>query len=94
MSTSIFSWADLLLLVSLQFTNFPHQHIGRRAVMWPNVRRELRVIRGLFFLVEHNLSAVRLSVVQLGDSSTYGFSLMSTVATHEEIGRSSWRALP
>lgn len=56
-----------------------------------NVRRELRVIRGLFFLVEQNLSAVRSPV----DSSTYGFSLMSTVATHEEIGEELMvRALP
>ena len=66
--------------------------------MWPNVRRELRQIMGWVFLVEHELTAPRSETVHLGDSSTYGFALMSTKASSARIGkevtiREKWRFL-
>lgn len=77
---------------------FTASNLGRRAALWPNVRRELRTVLGLIFLVEHDLTAERSEVVHLGDSSTYGFSLMQTTATREEIDRElkfreKWRFL-
>ena len=68
---------------------FSAMHLGRRAPMWPNVRRELRQIMGLVFLVEHELTAPRSETVHLGDSSTYGFARMFTKASSAEIGKRS-----
>lgn len=75
---------------------FSAMNLGRRASMWPNVRRELRQIMGLIFLVERELTASRSEVVRLGDSSSYGFALMSTTYSSAEIGhevkfREKWR---
>ena len=64
---------------------FASQNLGRRAVVWPNVRKELREVMGLIFMVEHDLLSERSPLVHLGDSSMFGFSLMSTVATDAEI---------
>ncbi|CAE7246456.1 unnamed protein product [Symbiodinium sp. CCMP2592] len=66
---------------------FASQNLGRRAVVWPNVRKELREVMGLIFMVEHDLLSERSPLVHLGDSSMFGFSLMSTVATDAEIKR-------
>ena len=61
--------------------------LGRRRALWPNVRKELRTVLGLLPLVEHDLGAARSEVVHLGDSSTYGFAIMDTTATREEVNR-------
>lgn len=77
---------------------FVNQHLGHRAVLWPNVRSELRTIQGLLFLVEHDLTATVSTTVHLGDSSTYGFALMDSAAEAHEIQRElavreKWRFL-
>ena len=61
--------------------------LGRRRALWPNVRKELRIVLGLLPLVEHDLGTARSEVVHLGDSSTYGFAIMDTIATREEVNR-------
>ena len=66
---------------------FAAVHLGHRAVVWQNVRKEMREVMGLIFLVERDLLAARSPLVHLGDSSMFGFSLMSTVATDAEIKR-------
>lgn len=84
--TSFSSWGDQDCRPSCSATyKFVSQHLGHRAVMWPNVRRELRIVQGLLFLVEYDLSAP--PTVHLGDSSTYGFALMDTSAQDREILR-------
>ena len=65
---------------------FASQALGRRVVVWPNIGKELREVMGLIFMVEHNLLSERSSVVHLGESSMFGFSLMST-----RRSRRSWR---
>ena len=77
---------------------FSSTYLGKRGPVWPNVRHELRTVLGLLFLVEHSLTSRRSDVVHLGDSSTYGFAIMSTRATAEEINaellvRERWRFL-
>lgn len=77
---------------------FAIQSLGRRCPLWPNVRRELRIVLGLLMLAECELTVERSPLVHLGDSSTYGFSLMCTTADSFEIGRElrvreKWRFL-
>ena len=74
-------------------------HLGHRGVVWPNVRRELRQVMGLIFLVEQDVLAPKVQTVHVGDSSMHGFSLMKTEATLEEISRElevreKWRFIP
>ncbi|CAE7263778.1 unnamed protein product [Symbiodinium sp. CCMP2592] len=78
---------------------FAALHLGRRGHVWPNVRKELRQVMGLIFLVEVDMAAPRVSTVHVGDASMYGFFLMKTEATREEIDRElrvreHWRFIP
>ena len=78
---------------------FASTHLGRRGPVWPNVRREMRLIQGLLFLAEHDMLADISPVVHLGDSSMYGFSLMFAEAGPDVIRRElevreKWRFLP
>ncbi|CAE8717298.1 unnamed protein product, partial [Polarella glacialis] len=64
--------------------------------LWPSVRQEMRLVIGLLFLGEAHLGAPVHENVYLGDSSTYGFSLMVTKGTKQEVRqatlhRERWR---
>ena len=77
---------------------FAVSSLGHRRPMWPNVRRELRMVLGLLMLAECELTVEKSPLVHLGDSSTHGFSLMSTEASEFEISREllvreKWRFL-
>ena len=78
---------------------FAALHLGRRGRVWPNVRKELRQVMGLIFLVEVDMAAPRVGTVHVGDASMHGFSLMKTEASREEIDRElrvreRWRFIP
>eukprot|EP00438_Fugacium_kawagutii_P019574 Skav228158 [mRNA] locus=scaffold439:19428:23715:+ [translate_table: standard] len=64
---------------------FVEASLGKRTLVWPSVRLEMRIVLGLIFLNEANLEAPYHPTVYLGDSSTYGFSLMETTASQHEI---------
>jgi hypothetical protein len=64
---------------------FIADHGHHRAVMWPSVRRELRLALGLVFAVEVDLGAPTCKEVHLGDASNAGYSLMVTSATSTEV---------
>ncbi|CAE8695937.1 unnamed protein product [Polarella glacialis] len=65
-------------------------------VLWPSVRQEMRLVIGLLFLGEAHLGAPIHENVYLGDSSAYGFSLMVTKSSQQEVRqatlhRERWR---
>ncbi|CAE8613579.1 unnamed protein product [Polarella glacialis] len=69
---------------------------NEQKVLWPSVRQEMRLVIGLVFLGEAHLGAPLHRDVYLGDSSTYGFSLMVTKSTPQEVRqatlhRERWR---
>ena len=77
---------------------FASKHIGHRFPMWPAVRKELKIVMGLLFTVERNLSSRINSTVHVGDSSDRGFGLMATQAETTHVKRElrhqeKWRFL-
>ncbi|CAE8674891.1 unnamed protein product [Polarella glacialis] len=69
---------------------------NEQKVLWPSVRQEMRLVIGLVFLGEAHLGAPIHESVYLGDSSTYGFSLMVTKSSQQEVRqatlhRERWR---
>ena len=75
---------------------FAMQHLHHRYPLWPSVRRELKIVKGLIFTVERNLSAAICPEVHVGDSSDKGFGLMVTNATVQQVKaelqhRERWR---
>lgn len=64
---------------------FVQHALSSRAMMWPSVRFELRLVAGLVFLGQLDWASPYHTEVYLGDSSTYGYSLMSTIATSSEV---------
>ncbi|CAE8693926.1 unnamed protein product [Polarella glacialis] len=69
---------------------------NEQKVLWPSVRQEMRLVIGLVFLGEAHLGAPIHENVYLGDSSTYGFSLMVTKSSQLEVRqatlhRERWR---
>ncbi|CAE8612690.1 unnamed protein product, partial [Polarella glacialis] len=69
---------------------------NEQKVLWPSVRQEMRLVIGLVFLGEAHLGAPIHENVYLGDSSTYGFSLMVTKSSQQEVRqatlhRERWR---
>ena len=68
---------------------------GRRRIS-PAVRQEMWLARQLAFITEVRLDAPYWPVVHIGDSSTYGYALLRTVASHSEQhraaqGKERWR---
>eukprot|EP00438_Fugacium_kawagutii_P016242 Skav225368 [mRNA] locus=scaffold476:95907:101244:- [translate_table: standard] len=66
---------------------FARAHLGHRFPMWASVRREMRTVLGLIFLVEKNLSMPINAEVHVGDSSDRGFGLMARRETVDRIRR-------
>lgn len=58
--------------------------------MWPSVRREIRAVMGLVFLLEADLGALYSSEVCCGDSSSFAYALLVTSASGREI-REAWQ---
>ena len=60
---------------------------GRRMDVWPSVYQEIRVASALALLTVADLSAPFAKEVTIGDSSGFGYALLSTRATPAEIRR-------
>ena len=60
---------------------FSLSHLGHRFPMWPEVRREMKLVMALLFTVEKNLSAEVCEEVHVGDASDPGYGFMSTFGT-------------
>ena len=77
---------------------FAAAHLGHRFPIWASVGKELRMVMGLLFTVETDLSQAVNSEVHVGDSSDRGYSLMTCSATVQSIKREflydeKWRFL-
>lgn len=75
---------------------FIQASLGRRMMMWTSVRTELRLVKGLCFLGGLDWASEFSRDVYLGDSSTFGYALMVTTATKNEVKeamkcRERWR---
>lgn len=66
---------------------FSSAHLGHRFPMWDTVRKEMRMVLGLIFVVEKDLSANYNTEVHIGDSSDKGYGLMSTTSTVDRVKR-------
>ena len=64
---------------------FVEASLGKRSLVWPSVRLEMRMVLGLIFLNEADLQAPYHNTVYLGNSSSHGFSLMEITATELEV---------
>eukprot|EP00435_Cladocopium_sp_Y103_P061503 s490_g23.t1 len=75
---------------------FAAKHRHHRYPMWNSVRKELKIVMGLIFTVEKNLSSPINPEVYIGDSSDRGYGLMNTIANTEHVKtelmvREKWR---
>ncbi len=73
-------------------------HLHHRFPMWPSVRKEIKLVMNLLFLVERHLSVPVNPEVHVGDSSDKGYGLMYCRAEvgkiREELKyREKWRFL-
>ena len=66
---------------------FVADHSHHRAIPWRSVRRELRQVCDLIFVVELEMSASTATEVHVGDSADKGYALMVTQAGHAEVRR-------
>ena len=66
---------------------FAIDHLGHRFPMWPSVRKEMKQVLGLIFVVEKNLSSPVNPEVHVGDSSDKGYGMLHTFATVEQVKR-------
>ena len=64
---------------------FVQAALGRRMLVWNSVRTEMRLVTGLIFLGGIDWASEFSTEVYLGDSSTYGYALMSTIANREDV---------
>ena len=64
---------------------FAISHTGHRFPIWPSVRKEMKLVLGLIFAVEKNLSAPVNPEVHIGDASDRGFGLMKTCSTPSRV---------
>ena len=90
------SLARPLLSVLSQVYSFVFEHRLGSAILWRGVRREMWMMHNLVFLAEVRLDQPYNPEVYLGDSSSYGYALMSTLADGNEIEeefrwRERWR---
>lgn len=66
---------------------FAISHTGHRFPLWPSVRKEMKIVLGLIFAVEKNLSASVNPEVHIGDASDCGFGLMKAISTPSRVLR-------
>ena len=66
---------------------FCHSHLGHRFPLWSSVRKEMKTVLGLIFVVEKNLSAPINDEVHVGDSSDRGYGLLTTQTCTSKIRR-------
>ena len=69
---------------------FVSDSLGRRVWLWSAVREEMKVCMGLFMILEAQLGAPFCRDVGCGDSSGYGYALLTKKATDDEI-REAWK---
>eukprot|EP00438_Fugacium_kawagutii_P013878 Skav219717 [mRNA] locus=scaffold301:32634:35210:+ [translate_table: standard] len=64
---------------------FVEASLGKRMEVWPSVRFEMRLVLGLIFQGQADLALPYSKVAYVGDSSTYGYSLMMTECSEDEV---------
>ena len=64
---------------------FAIAHLGHRFPMWDSVRKEIKLVLNLIFVVEKDMSAEISHEVHVGDSSDLGYGLLVTDASPERI---------
>ena len=64
---------------------FVQAALSKRIEVWPSVRFEMRLVLGLIFLGKIDWTSPFATDVYIGDSSTYGYSLMITEACTDEV---------
>eukprot|EP00438_Fugacium_kawagutii_P020949 Skav211840 [mRNA] locus=scaffold305:781368:784860:+ [translate_table: standard] len=75
---------------------FSASHLGHRFPMWSNVRKELKMVMNLIFVVERNMSAPISQDVHVGDSSDRGYGLLNcwaprAMVKQEMLVEERWR---
>eukprot|EP00438_Fugacium_kawagutii_P030000 Skav225301 [mRNA] locus=scaffold445:112717:116856:+ [translate_table: standard] len=87
-------------LACLQDTyRFIQTHEGRRGVIWPSVRQELKIAGALAWMCWRSLDSPIMHLVEVGDSATSGYALMASepdpgIVRQSMLVHEKWRFLP
>ena len=97
--TSLFRITPHLLSVFDKLYRFVEEGRGRRIALWPCVRREILVAANLVWLTSARLDPPTIRQVDVGDSTDFGYALMTmdadrTVTRRALKFREKWRYAP
>ena len=97
--TSLFMLTPHALSAFFHIYRYIEQHRHHRHTIWSNVRHEIRTSLGLLWMARSNLAFDPVMQVDVGDSSTSAYALMTTWCTFAEIAhlckwREVWRFSP
>eukprot|EP00435_Cladocopium_sp_Y103_P021256 s872_g5.t1 len=97
--TAIFMIAPHGLSCFFHIYKFIAENRDRRAFLWNSVRQEMRLALGVMWLARASMTFQPVLQVDVGDSSSTAFALMTTWATSQEVAelirwREAWRYCP
>ena len=83
--TAVFMLAPYGLSCFFHIYKFIADNRDKRAYIWDSVRTEMRLALGVMWLARSSIQFDPIRQVDVGDSSTSAFALLTTFATHNEI---------
>ena len=97
--TSLFMVTPSALSAFFHIYRYINTFRSRRAALWGNVRQEIRTALGLLWMTSASIVFDPIKQVDVGDSSSGAFALLTTVAEKHEIRelckwREVWRYQP
>ena len=93
---SITPWGLSILQSTYKFIQ---KSLDKRIVVWPSVRRELKIAASLSWMTWRPLGCPLMRVVEIGDSATSGYALMAGEPPEDIVRRAmsvheKWRFIP
>ena len=98
-ATSLFRLRPRLLSIFQHIYKFIELYRDIRGILWPSVKKEIRLASQLVWLSQVNMRTQIISQVDAGDSADFGYAMMCTAVPSFEIKRvlrfkEKWRYVP
>ena len=98
-ATSLFRLRPCLLSIFQHIYKFIELYRDTRGLLWPSVKKEIRLASQLVWLSQVNVRSQIISQVDAGDSADFGYAMMCTAVPSYEIKRilrfkEKWRYVP
>lgn len=95
-ATSVFRLAPHFLSVFFHIYRFTSSARGKRVWLWPSVKAEIKTAAALVWLTECSIGGQHIRQLDMGDSATHGYALMTRHCTIDQLHnftqfREKWR---